>query len=243
MRLLCLACEAFARPFYRHAATSPHLVDIHLFKIGLHNTPDQLRSVLQAAIDDVSAEPFDALVLGYGLCGRSTDGLTARKAPVVVPRAHDCITLFLGSRERYDQQYQHCPGTYWYTPDYIERRENTGDLLAIGAAGAADMAAVYETYVQKYGRDNADYLMEVMGAWQQHYQRAVFIDSGYDDAPQARREAREQAEARGWRYETLPGDETLVRKLLHGEWDDDFLVLNPRQTLTMSADGQVIKAI
>ncbi len=242
MRLLALVCEAFARPFYRHAATSPHQVDIRLFKIGLHNTPDKLRTALQAAIDDARGTAYDAILLGYGLCGRSTDGLSAREIPLVITRAHDCITLFLGSRARYDQEYQSCPGTYWYTPDYIERRDGSLDTLSIGAMTDVNMEGVYQQYVEKYGQDNADYLMEVMGAWQQHYQRAAFIDSGYDKALAAQEKARVQAEKRGWRYEELPGDESLLKKLLHGEWDDDFVRVMPGQKIRMSAGDQIISA-
>jgi hypothetical protein len=38
----------------------------------------------------------------YGLCNLALTSLRARAVPVVVPRAHDCITLYLGSRQRYD---------------------------------------------------------------------------------------------------------------------------------------------
>ena len=38
---------------------------------------------------------------------------------------------------------------------------------------------LYDTYVAKYGKDNADYLMEAMGEWGKHYDRAVFIDMGW----------------------------------------------------------------
>lgn len=40
---------------------------------------------------------------------------------LVIPRAHDCITLYLGSRQRYLEQFNARPGTYWYSLDYLER--------------------------------------------------------------------------------------------------------------------------
>ena len=95
MRLYAIACDVVARPVYLCAARSPHVVDIHLFERGLHNEPKDLRTRLQEAID--GAPPIaDAVVLGYGLCGGATAGIVARDRPVVLPRAHDCITLFLG---------------------------------------------------------------------------------------------------------------------------------------------------
>jgi len=38
----------------------------------------------------------------------------------VVPRAHDCITLLLGSKERYAKLFGERPGTYWYSAGWLE---------------------------------------------------------------------------------------------------------------------------
>ena len=48
MRLKLLGCEALARLFYYCAAQSPHIVDMELFALGLHNRPNELRQTLQA---------------------------------------------------------------------------------------------------------------------------------------------------------------------------------------------------
>ena len=145
MRLKCLCCEAFARPIYLYAAQSPHIVDVELFRIGLHTHPVDLRQQLQSAINAVPADAgYDAVVLAYGLCGKATAGLTAKNAPLVLPRAHDCITLFLGSRERYTREFNRCPGTYWYALDYVERRDGTGTALSLGAGVDTHSPSVYE---------------------------------------------------------------------------------------------------
>ena len=39
MKLKCLSCEALTRMVYLCAAQSPHLVDVELVRIGLHNEP------------------------------------------------------------------------------------------------------------------------------------------------------------------------------------------------------------
>lgn len=240
MKLLCLACEVLARPLYLCAARSPHIVDIELIERGLHNQPAVLRSHLRAAIERASSKPYDYIVMGYGLCGQATAGLTARGKPLVIPRAHDCITLFLGSRQRYQEQFETYPGTYWYVQDYIERDDGSGGSLSLGAGLDVDADKVYGEYVAKYGQDNADYLMEVMGAWKQHYQRAAYIDMGVGDSSTVEAKAREQAARREWTFERIEGDLVLLRRLLEGDWDDDFLVLLPGQTLAMTYDERVI---
>jgi hypothetical protein len=207
----------------------------------LHNNPPDLRTQLQSHLDAAADEKYDAVVLAYGLCGQATAGLIARNTPVVVPRAHDCITLYLGSRERYQEQFENNKGTYWYTLDYMERRDDTPhSTLALGSGIDTDLDAVYDEYVEKYGEDNADYLMEVMGAWQEHYQRAAFIDMGVGDGTAIEQQAQADAARRGWIFEKVTGDLILIRRLLAGDWDNDFLVLQPGEQLTITYDTDVI---
>jgi hypothetical protein len=240
MKIFCLACEVLARPLYLSAARSPHIVDIQLIQRGLHNQPANLRAVLQSAIDAADGKGYDAIAMGYGLCGQATAGLTARTLPLVFPRAHDCITLFLGSRERYQTQFEQFPGTYWYAQDYIERDDGSGGSLALGAGVEENIDEVYAGYVEKYGQDNADYLMEVMGAWKQHYSRAAYIDLGVGNGAAVEAKARAQAERRGWSFERVAGDMVLLRRLVDGDWDTDFLVVPPGGQVKMTYDEQVI---
>lgn len=239
MRLKCLSCEALARMVYLCAAQSPHLVDVEMFKLGLHNRPGDLRERLQAAVDAVPAGEYDAIVLGYGVCGQATVGLAARHTPLVIPRAHDCITLYLGDRQRYQRQFEGEPGTYWFTVDYMERAK-PGDALGASAL-STDTSAQYEEFVRKFGQDNADYLMEAMGAWQSHYARAAMIDTGVGDSAATAAHAQEIAARRGWRFEKLVGDLILIRKLLRGEWDEDFLRVPPGESIGMSYDANIVE--
>lgn len=245
MRLKCIGCDSLARLIYLGAAYSPHLVDVSMLTLGLHRQPVDLQTRLQAQIDETVGQGYNAVVMAYGLCGKATAGITARDVPVVIPRAHDCITLFLGSRKRYNEQHEKTPGTYWYSLDYIERGTQDGKLTALGAEGmdsGSNIENEYDQYVAKFGKDNADYLMEVMGAWRAHYNRAAFIDLGVGDARKTENSAREEAERRGWNFERLTGDMVIIRQLLDGDWNEDFLILQPGQRLAMSYDEDIIRA-
>jgi hypothetical protein len=243
MRIRCIGCEALARLLYHAAARSPHIVDVELLKLGLHNDPPDLRARLQERIDAATADACDHVVLGYALCGQATKGLRARHVPLVIPRAHDCITLFLGSRERYQREFGEHPGTYWYSADYIERGgQDASPTLALGNASDVEAHKTYAEFVEKYGKDNAAYLMEAMGAWQQHYKRAAFIDMGVGDSGAAQARAREEAARRGWAFDRVVGDVLLVRKLIDGDWDDDFLVVNPGDKIVETYDESVMDA-
>lgn len=245
MRLLALTCEVLARSVYLCAARSPHVVDVRLERRGLHDDPPNLRTILQRAVDEAGA-PYDAVLLAYGLCGGATAGLRAGTIPLVVPRAHDCITLFLGSRDRYGSEFGAHPGTYWYVEDYVERTDDGSAFAGVGALSDAAARATHEEYVAKYGEDNAAYLMEVLGGWSAHYDRAAYVDMGIAD-PQAsaatEARARDDAAKRGWAFDRMAGELLLVKRLLDGAWDAaDFLVVRPGERLAMSYDDSVVRA-
>ena len=244
MRLKCITCDALTRSVYLCAALSPHIVDVELLPRGLHNHPDDLRSRLQARIDAADGQLYDAVVLAYGLCGKATSGLKASTTRLVIPRAHDCITLFLGSRQRYQTEFSEYPGTYWYSQDYIERDDGSGTALSMGSGSDEQLQSQYQDFVEKYGKDNADYLMQVMGAWQQHYQRAVYIDLEIGDGQAVEAKAQAEATRRGWSFERLKGDLALVRRLINGEWGlepgSDFLVLQPGQSAEIALNEDIL---
>ncbi|NLE51573.1 MAG: DUF1638 domain-containing protein [Chloroflexi bacterium] len=239
-RFVALTCEALARSIYAAASDAPHTVTVQLFRQGLHNTPKSLRATLQEEIDAVAPDSCDAILLVYGMCGTSTIGLAARHTPLVIPRAHDCITLYLGSRDRYQAEFDAHPGTYWYSLDYMERNADSASL-GLGAATIGAMDDVYEEYVQKYGQDNADYLMDAMGEWGKHYDRAVYIDMGHADGQSYEDIAREQAERRGWNFERRQGNRRLLTKLVYGDWtEDEFLLVPPGYRIRQSGLGGLI---
>jgi hypothetical protein len=239
-RYIAITCEALARSIYAAAASSPHTVTVRLFQQGLHNTPKNLRVTLQDEIDKIQPDECDAILLAYGLCGLSTLGLHSHHLPLIIPRAHDCISLYLGSRERYSEEFNAHPGTYWYSLDYMERNQDD-TTVALGASFQAPLKDVYDSYVEKYGKENADYLMEVMGAWRDHYSRAVFIRMGFAEEEHIERRARAEAERRGWSFERLQGNPRLLNLLLHGDWPtEEFLLVPPGHSIQQSPDPEVI---
>lgn len=242
-RYAALTCEALSRSIYHLAATSENTITIRLYKQGLHNHPKNLRAVLQSEIDDASQGDYDAILLVYGMCGAATVGLIARNIPLIIPRAHDCITLYLGSAERYMEEFEQHPGTYWYSQDYMERQEK-GAAVALGAAGIADQEAEYEKYVAKFGQETADALMEEMRKWSQHYTRAVFIDTGLNISSQYEQVAQAKAAQEGWIFERRTGNNRLLKMLIGGDWDTrEFLTVPPGHFIEQTSGEGLMRAV
>lgn len=244
MKIKCLSCKALARIVYRFAATSPHIIDVELFEIGLHNEPETLNKTLQERLDAVEVGDYDAIVMGYGLCGKALEGIIAPAGlPVIIPRAHDCITLFLGSRSRYQAEFEENNGTYWYSADYIERNSDSNQGMSLGAETVDAGGSNYDEMVKKYGKENADYLIEVMGGWQQHYSRAAYLAYDFYQSDTAESQARNDARENDWRFDQVAVNLILIKQLLYGEWaQEDFLHLEPGQKLEMANDAGVIRA-
>jgi hypothetical protein len=239
---IALTCEALTRSIYALSAESDNTITVRLFKQGLHNRPPNLRDVLQAQIDAIEPDECDAILLVYGICGMATVGLTARHTPLVIPRAHDCITLILGSRERYQTEFNAHPGTYWYTVDYMEHLEE-GSSVALGAAGIEDEQKQYDEYVAKFGQETADMLIEEMRQWSRHYSRAAFVDMGLGNSTPFEQKAQDKAAAEGWIYERKNGSNRLLAQLIAGDWsEEDFLIVPPGQTITQVYDDRLVDA-
>jgi hypothetical protein len=231
--LLCAVLEDEIRHF---AAANVNVVEIVTLEQGLHNEPDRLRRELQAAVDGAEANPeVEAIVLGYGLCSRGTEGVSTRRAKLVIPRAHDCITVLLGSKERYRDYVAQHPGTYWYSPGWNK---------AHTPPGPERYEKLREQYVEQYGEDNAEFLMETEQHWFKTYDRATYVDLGVAVTEDDVEYTKGCARWLGWSFDHQSGDPGLMQDLLAGRWDEDrFLVLEPGQTLRLTADDRVVEAV
>jgi hypothetical protein len=242
-----IACEIAFRELCFATARTPNLIDVEFLTQGYHDIPATGRAEIQKRIDALPAGRYDAILLGYGLCSTILTGLTAAHAPLVIPRAHDCITFFLGSKERYQECFTAKPGTYYYTSGWLEcakRRGQKGPIwggASLPAGANANFKAAYEEWVKKYGEDAAKYLMEEMNRWTDAYTHGTLIGFDFVKHLKLGEQVREICKERGWDYEEIPGDMRLFQKLVEGDWPEaDFLVVQPGQKVIVTNDEKVI---
>jgi hypothetical protein len=241
--LKLIACEILFRELCAAVARSPHRVDIEFLPKGLHDIGKVgMQARLQEAIDAVDQTRYDAILLGYALCSNGLVGLTPGRSPLVVPRAHDCITLFLGDKQRYLTYFQGHPGVYFKTSGWIERGNDLEQYKPDSIAQKSGMSMTYEELVAKYGEDNAKFLFDQLCNMTRNYSQYTFIRMGVEPDDRFERQARDEAASRGWKFELLEGDLRLITDLVDGRWDDErFLVVRPGERIAPSYDDKIIK--
>jgi hypothetical protein len=243
LQLKLIACEILCREFCAAVARSVNRVDVEFLPKGLHDIGQAGMSArLAEAVAAVDETRYDAILLGYALCSNGLVGLAARNIPIVVPRAHDCITLFLGDKERYLDFFRQHPGVYFKTSGWIERGEGLNQYLSDSIQQQSGMAQTYEELAAKYGEDNAQFLHEQLGDMTRNYNGIAFIEMGVEPDDRFERQSRDEAAERGWTFEKVKGDMTLVQRLVDGPWDGDrFLVVPPGKCVAASFDEKIVK--
>ena len=210
MKLAVIACqtvEAEMRPLL------PPGTEFRVLEQGLHRTPDKLRESLQREIDTIDA---DEILLGYGLCGNGVAGLHSSRARLVVPRVDDCISLLLGSFDRYREEFQREPGTYWFSQGWIDH--------------SMDPYKEYQRCVEKYGDETARWVAHEM---MKGYRRTALIDTGVCPTARLREYVRQFADFFGLHYEEMAGTDDLLRALVSRDRQDhQFVVAEPGQQIT-----------
>ncbi|RPI23835.1 MAG: DUF1638 domain-containing protein [Acidobacteria bacterium] len=245
MKLKLISCEILYREMCALVARSQNQVDVEFLPKGLHDLgSSKMVEQLQRTVDAVDPSQYSAILLGYALCGTGLVGLKAPAIPLVLPRAHDCITLFLGSKERYLEYFHTNPGVYFRTTGWIERGENLVQLtghVSIHEQLGGNLG--YDGLVAKYGEENARYIWDQLGDYTRYYQQLTFIETGVEPNASFEQSAREEANRRGWSFDKLTGNLSLLERLVEGQWDEaDFLVVPPGSRIAARYDEKIIEA-
>jgi len=209
-----IACRVM-KPEMDALATERPGVEICYLDQNMHEKPDQMPAVIQTEIDKV--EPYAGqIVLGYGLCANGIVGVKAPRQGLIIPRVHDCIALFIGSRKGYDEIFRQHPGTYYLTPGWVEERKDP-------------LGYMESTYLPKMGREKAEWgIREEL----KNYTRIVMIDTKSADMASLRKIAKENARFLDKQYVEITGKPDFFRRILSGPYPDaDFIHLKTGEVM------------
>ena len=232
-RSAILACDVFKDEVMALAGSPPPWHSIAWLEMGLHDHPDTLRREIQNQITQIETDPAVAqIIMIYGMCGGGLIGVEAQRCPLIIPRAHDCISLLLGSAERHQAVLRQNPATYFYSPGWIRGKR---------VPGPDRETYLRELYGQRYP-DDPEIIEDLIEADQDtfaHHDTAAYVD--LTDNSAARTYCQSCAQHQGWKFEALSTDPTWLRNLVHGPWDTTrFLTVPPGSKVSLATDEKAI---
>jgi hypothetical protein len=222
------------------AAMSKNTVDFEFTPIRADTVSDELRAMIQSIIDKTEEEDgWDAIILGYGLCGNGTEGLKAKKLKMAIPRAHDCCAIFLGSAEKFLEHFERRLYAEWSSHGYMERDSEYLGGTELGRRMGYDKS--YMDMVKQYGEEDAKMIWETLHPSDPNQNKIYirvepFEDMGFFEKfmKEAKKEAAETGLEKN--IEVLEGSMRLLKKLADGDWDGEFLVVGPGTVIEASYD-------
>lgn len=232
MAVMLLACDVFRPELEMLAREGRELPQIVYLEARLHDIPDKLRKMVQDTVDAFEAEhegEDNVILMGYGLCGRGLCGVTSRRATLVYPRVHDCISVIFGMAHSKDHSVSREGPIYWATPGMLE----------CFMIEDHDFEKLYAKYEEKFGPKKAARMVKVEKAVLQNYDSLTHIvwpemKGMYEES------ARKVADSIEIPYIEIPGTSGFFRALLEGGHDERFLRLGPGQSIDMDLDGSII---
>ncbi|SFA88347.1 Protein of unknown function [Acetitomaculum ruminis DSM 5522] len=246
MYLKLISCKIITREISSLVAGSKNVIDITYIKQDFHNKPAVLKDIIQAEIDridedadchtnDLKENDLKAILIGYGLCSNATVGLKSKKYPLVIPKAHDCSTFFLGSKERYKEYFENCGGSYFYSQGFLDMGATNND--------EKHLAMLREEYMEKFeDEDTVEYLISMEKDMLKNYNCATYVYWDETRLEGSREIVMDIAAKKGWDFREMKGENTLLKALIEGPWDEDkFVIVPPGSEMTPSFDEEIMK--
>lgn len=243
MKFKLICCEVLMREACRLIADCPHTINPEFTPKGAHENSSKLHDIIQTAVENASEKgEYDAILLGFGLCGNALVDIASSGIPLVIPRAHDCCTIFLGSRQLFKQYFSHNPSMEWSSAGYMERGDSYLREGSVGKMMGLDKS--YEQLEAEYGSENAAFIWETLYP-EQHSSEMIYINIHGTENSGYLEKFKDLASETNRSVKIISGDMRLLKGLLYGEWNtDEYLIINPGEKIQGVYDyDQVITTI
>ena len=208
-----LACSAMS--LHVAAAQKTMKTDFPVIEVdsSFHENPSKMRQKIIETLEQME-KSIDTVLVAMGFCGGSWEDIATDKR-IVIPRVDDCITLLLHTDDTWYPNLKQCG--HLYLRDDIE--------------GKFSPKSIKKNLCSQYGDSEGSF---VFRTWFGSYTNADIIDTGaYDCHSEAYMlEAMENADLMEATLDYVPGRNLILEKLVSGRWDQQFLVIEPGNTVS-----------
>lgn len=187
------------------------------FSSSLHKFPDKLQRQLQDEIDKHKNEENILLLFGY--CGNAVLGLSSENARLIIPKVDDCVSLLLGGNVvRKNMDSNGC--AYYFTNGWMD--------------SDSGIATEFYRCALKYGYEKSKKLFKIM---LKGYQSLDVINTGVGKLNELIRATQKFANIFGLDYKVVEGTLDVLYKALGGQWDEDFVIVEPGEKVAFEQFG------
>lgn len=183
---------------------------------NLHREPDSLQKMLAETICHLEDQAwFDTVVLLYGYCGGGMEGLRSNRLRLIIPLAHDCVPVLVGTKK--DQDSNIISADFFYlSPGWIDH----------GLTPYSE----YFVSCEKYGHEDALWISREM---LKSYSSVMLVENLARLSKRHRRYAREMARMFELDYRECQGESDWLVRLLEGQESDEVAVIEPGTVITL----------
>ncbi|OPX44003.1 hypothetical protein CLHUN_20280 [Ruminiclostridium hungatei] len=205
MSIKIIACEVMKEELLSVKPETP--TEYSFVSMELHTRPEKLHKELLTIVDD--SKGYERIILGFGLCGGAAGGIKAKHCILTIPRIHDCISLFLGSRELFEQ-LQQSRGTFYLSSGWLESGKS--------------IISEYDRVCGKYGEVKA---RRVLNAMYDSYRSILFINTGHPREKRCLDASLEVSKLLGLSHSLRHGDTGFINRLVNGPWNTEEFINIP----------------
>lgn len=213
MKPIILACRNLKLHLEKAQESMHTHIPVIELDTSLHKEPEKMREKIMEEIQLIPEE-FDTILAAMGFCGGSWKNVDADRT-IVIPRMDDCITMLLTVDD--------IPAANLKTPGCMYLTDNRDEEMTI--------PGIRDSLLRKYGEKKGE---RIFGLWFDSYRKISIIDTGIYDSydPDFLAFAEESARLIDGETEHVPGSNRVLEKLVGGDWDDQFFILQPGRTIS-----------
>lgn len=211
MKNKIIACEVMKEEILSMESIKD--AEFKFVSMDFHLYPKKLKVELQNIIDRSTG--YNRIILAFGLCGGASNGLKVNDSTLIIPKVHDCISIFLCNGTKCVCDFKKEKGTFYLSSGWMITEKS--------------ILSDHKKILEKYGEKKAFSILKRM---YDEYKKVLFIKTGSSAEDEVIVQSKEIAKLLDVKHEIIKGKTDFIEKIVKGPWDDkNFIKIAPGEIL------------